>query len=191
MPETGNRRVTHNTPGEAHELTFSCYKRLPLLVSDHVCRTFLRVLGESRDKFDFEVWAYVLMPEHVHILINPRHGDYDVDLIRRDLKQRSAFASLAWMRNYSPEVVRKLDTVEGSLRRTRFWQDGRGYDRNLFKPESVWASIEYIHENPVRRGLCESSVDWPWSSARNHLGIEPVEFEIDACSAPQPRRKLY
>ncbi|TWT34309.1 hypothetical protein Enr8_17030 [Blastopirellula retiformator] len=57
----------------------------------------------------------------------------------------------------------------------RFWQEGSGYDLNLYERAAVEAAINYIHENPVRRGLCRRAVDWKWSSVRFHLRgeIEP------------------
>ena len=48
----------------------------------------------------------------------------------------------------------------------RYWQEGPGYDRNLDRVESVLAAVDYIHLNPVRRGLVQRAVDWQWSSAR-------------------------
>ncbi len=51
----------------------------------------------------------------------------------------------------------------------RFWQEGPGYDRNLTEPGTILASIDYIHANPVRRGLCVRGIDWRWSSARRYL----------------------
>ena len=47
----------------------------------------------------------------------------------------------------------------------RFWQRGAGYDRNLYTNEAICASIEYIHANPVRRGLCKNPLEWEWSGA--------------------------
>jgi putative transposase len=55
---------------------------------------------------------------------------------------------------------------------------GGGYDRNLFSPTAVTAAIEYIHENPARKGLCEAIVDWTWSNAGWYYGLE-AEFQID------------
>ena len=46
---------------------------------------------------------------------------------------------------------------------------GPGCDRNLFTPRAILASLDYIHDNPVKRGLCERVIDWPWSSARYYL----------------------
>jgi putative transposase len=47
----------------------------------------------------------------------------------------------------------------------QFWQKGGGYDRNITEPETLQKTIDYIHFNPVRRGLVERSIDWKWSSA--------------------------
>jgi putative transposase len=55
----------------------------------------------------------------------------------------------------------------------RFWQEGPGYDRNLTQPKTILSAIDYVHENPVRRKLCERAVDWHWSSARAYLSGEP------------------
>jgi len=52
----------------------------------------------------------------------------------------------------------------------RFWQEGPGYDRNIFTADVVEHSLDYIHQNPVRRKLCRRAVDWQWSSARFYLG---------------------
>ena len=54
----------------------------------------------------------------------------------------------------------------------RCWQEGPGYDRNINSVEALQASLNYIHMNPVRRGLCEKPTDWPWSSARYYM-LEP------------------
>ena len=60
----------------------------------------------------------------------------------------------------------------------RFWQEGPGFDRNIFSKDAINGSINYIHENPVKRGLCLRAVDWKWSSARFYLD-EPTQ-EQDA-----------
>lgn len=63
----------------------------------------------------------------------------------------------------------------------RFWQEGPGYDRNLNRTATVLSSIDYIHENPVRRGLCRQAVDWKWSSARWYAS----DGRIDDSDLPQ------
>ena len=61
----------------------------------------------------------------------------------------------------------------------RFWQEGPGYDRNLNTPTAIEAAINYIHENPVRRGLVKRAVDWKWSSAKWHLLEPPRQQYVD------------
>ena len=61
----------------------------------------------------------------------------------------------------------------------RFWLEGSGYDRNLRKPKAIQASLDYLHENPVRRGLCKSAVQWKWSSARWYLSNPPRQQDPD------------
>jgi REP element-mobilizing transposase RayT len=80
------RLKSYNTPGDAHELTFSCYRRLPLLSKDRTRRWFLEALDQARRRRNFYLWAYVIMPEHVHILLWPRDGVYEMRLIRAAIK---------------------------------------------------------------------------------------------------------
>lgn len=63
--------------------------------------------------------------------------------------------------------------------RCRFWQPGGGYDRNVVEVATVHQMIEYLHANPIRRGLVEHAEDWEWSSARWYAGIRPVRIDMD------------
>jgi REP-associated tyrosine transposase len=67
---------------------------------------------------------------------------------------------------------------EGPRIRRRFWQPGGGYDRNITSIEALRAMIDYIHANPVRRGLVARPEDWEWSSARWYAGLRPVKLEM-------------
>jgi len=187
MPAHRKKRVTFNEPGQAHELTFSCYRRLPLLDREPLKRVFLQALGEARGARSFHLWAYVLMPEHVHLLVCPLEPNYRMDLILIGIKKRAATRCLAWMRQNEPALAQKLAVrkEKGKLRH-RFWQEGPGYDRNLFSPKPIWNSIDYIHWNPVIRGLAESPCDWSWSSARFYYELEGIEFRVDPCPLERP-----
>jgi putative transposase len=68
---------------------------------------------------------------------------------------------------------------EGRRVRHRFWQPGRGYDRNITSIEALRAMMDYLHANPVRRGLVARVEDWEWSSARWYAGLRPEKLEID------------
>jgi putative transposase len=175
--ERKKQRRAFDVPGDAHELTFSTYRRLPLLSKPAARDLFITCLKEARAKHGFRVIAYVVMPNHVHLLVLP-----DGKLIREILTAlKSEFAKqlLAKLRAGNSAALEKLKvTRRDGTTRYRVWQAGGGYDRNLFSPAAIKAAIKYIHANPVRSGLCETIVDWKWSSARWYFGLDS-EFEID------------
>jgi hypothetical protein len=61
----------------------------------------------------------------------------------------------------------------------RFWQRGGGYDHNLWSKDKVWEKIDYIHTNPVQRGLVTRPEDWPWSSYGDYAGLRQGALPID------------
>src|SRR5437773_10780511 len=88
---------SYNIPGDAHELTFSCFRRLPLLSKDRSRHWFIEAMESARQRRALAVWAYVVMPEHVHVVVWPRQAVYEMRLIRTALKvpvQRKALAFL-------------------------------------------------------------------------------------------------
>jgi putative transposase len=97
--------------GSDHFITFSCYRRLALLNSDYACRTFEHVLEDVRRWYDLYVFGYVIMPDHVHLLVSePREGDL-----------RTAIQMLKQL------VARRS---KSGKKETRFWQ-ARYYDFNV------------------------------------------------------------
>src|SRR5439155_25576078 len=70
------RKVTYDEPGHAHFLTYSCQGRLPLLSKDRSRQWVIEAMDEARKGQDFALWAYVVMPEHVHVLLWPRRLGY-------------------------------------------------------------------------------------------------------------------
>ena len=66
----------------------------------------------------------------------------------------------------------------------RFWQAGPGYDGNLDDLEAIYKAIEYIHNNPVRRGLVAQATDWSWSSARDWAGLGHSYITVDRTLPP-------
>ncbi len=174
MPQ--KRRLAINEIGHAHELTCSAYRRLPVF-SDPVCADILlKTLGEASQRLNFDVLAYVVMPEHFHFLVAPR-GEYAVSAILRDIKQPSAMKMLVHIKLTRPVLAEQLAVMKGGRRVGRLWQQGGGYDRNITKLETAQASINYIHQNPVARGLCELATDWAWSSAGAYA-LDPIPVPV-------------
>ena len=174
-----SRRKSYNIPGHAHFLTFSCWERRPFLVDEVVCKSFVQTLDEARRLEQFAIWAYVLMPEHVHLLILPQNPTYEMPRILRRIKEPAARQVLqCWRDSHSLQLEQAIDTTGGPIVH-RFWQPGGGFDRNLWDQDAIRKAIEYIEWNPVRRGLVRDPTDWEWSSARARAGHGSVPLEID------------
>ncbi len=174
------QRETFNEENHAHELTFCCYHRLPLLSRDRSRLWLIDALAKARERWSFELWAYAIMPEHVHLLIYPTTREYDIANILKGIKQPVARSAVNYWKRTAPDRLEQL-----RVRRTtgrvehRFWQQGGGFDRNVYNAKTAWACVEYIHANPVRRGLANTPVDWPWSSARWYEGLDDVILPMD------------
>lgn len=185
-PSPRKRRRVFNDPGQAHELTFSCQQRLPLLSKDRTRLWFIEALAQARIIWKFELWAYVIMPEHAHILLLPSVPDYDISLILKSIKQSVSRRAINYLGATNPQWLQKLEVTwpDGRVEH-RFWQQGGGYDRNIYRPATAWKIVQYIHDNPVRRGLVPLAVDWPWSGARYYAGMDDIVLELDGCP-PSP-----
>jgi putative transposase len=175
----------YNNPGDAHALTFSCFKRQPFLSRDRSRQWLLDAIDKARGEHPFDVWAYVVMPEHAHLLIWPRHPRYNISKILATIKQSVARRALHFVEREAPAfLARMLDRQPSGKSSHRFWQRGGGYDRNVVELDTLWSEIEYFHLNPVRRGLCHRAVDWPWSSARDYVENAPGKLRINRDSLP-------
>lgn len=175
-----------NDAGHAHALTFSCFHGQPFLSKDRSRQWMIDGIQRAREQHDFHLWAYVIMPEHVHVLLWPMQYDYSISAILSTMKQSVSKRALIFVKRNAPEFLDRMADVQPNGRRSyRFWQRGGGYDRNLTEPKTIWATIDYIHANPVRRGLCRLPTDWLWSSALEweHPGLGLLR--IDRESVPQ------
>jgi putative transposase len=173
-------RKSVNEPGDAHELTFTCYKRLPLLSKDRTRLWFVNALDQARDRWKFDLWAYVIMPEHAHVLLAPREAEYDISLILKAIKQSVARRAIDFLRAEGRDWLEHLAVpTSKDVTEYRFWQAGGGYDRNIDQARTAWNSVEYIHRNPVRRGLVRAPCEWEWSSARWYAGEADVRLRMD------------
>ena len=175
------RRPAFNEPGHAHELTFACFRRHAFLAADRTCQWLADAINDARAKLDFALWAYVFMPEHVHLMIYPRRPVYDIRTILKAIKEPVSRNAVAHLCVHAPEWLPRITVRHGKRQERCFWQAGGGYDRNVFEPTTLLAMIEYIHNNPVRRGLVARAELWKWSSAgwfegKNSLRPDPIDF---------------
>ena len=150
-------RIRYQQTGEFHFLTFSCHRRRPYLSSVAAMELFEDALERVRRRYFFAVAGYVVMPEHVHLLVNEP---------QRVLLSKAIQAL-------------KL-SVSARGRERPFWQ-AHYYDFNVSSHAKFVQKLRYMHRNPVVRGLVAKPGDWRWSSYAHYLsGIEgTVEIESE------------
>ncbi|MCP4685934.1 MAG: hypothetical protein GY867_10890 [bacterium] len=159
--------------GTARFITFTCYRRHRYLTDTASRRAVLDALARLRSENEVRILGYVLMPEHVHLVLQPPDATVLGVLIGR-MKARSARALLALLRR--PDSRDKILTRNDG--HAAIWQR-RCYDHNCRTTDIVVEKIRYCHNNPVSRGLVSKPNDWPWSSYRWYHGAREGEFEID------------
>jgi putative transposase len=149
----------------------------------------IAAIEQARHKHAFDLWAYVIMPEHVHLLICLRSDAYSVSRILGTIKQPVAKRAILFVTREAPQFLPWITDRQPNGRESlRFWQRGGGFDRNLWTPRHIWSTIDYIHANPVRRGLCALDTEWAWSSARAYQGVQASPLSVDVDSLPDDPR---
>jgi len=169
-----------NTPGDAHYVTFSCYQRLPLLRGQRLCEWLVESIERAREKHLFDLWGYVFMPEHVHLLLWPTEKDYSISGILQSIKGPVAKHAIAHLAGTSSPLLADLQQISKSGRvQYHLWQAGGGYDTNLTSARAVHEALDYTHNNPLRRELVKTASDWPWSSYQEWWGPGNGPITVD------------
>jgi putative transposase len=164
--------------GHLHFLTFSCYRRLPLLETARARNLFVHALGQIRQRWKFLLVGYVVMPNHVHLLIGePAKGTPSTVL--KALKQRVS-RDLRRRRRKSPSGQLSLPFPMPDNELLHFWQP-RFHDFYVYSAKKRREKLVYMHANPVNRGLVKSPAEWIWSSfsfyekgQKGLISIDPV-----------------
>lgn len=162
--------------GDLHFLTFSCYRRLPLPGTARARNIFVRALGQIRRRYGFRLVGYVVMPNHVHLLIG-ESAKGTPSTVLKVLKQVVS-RDLRKKRRRTPEGQLRLAFSKWGEEFPRFWQP-RFYDFNVYTSKKKREKLEYMHANPVNRGLVKNPAGWIWSSYLFYLNGEGGLVEID------------
>ncbi len=178
-----NNRITKkcqrwDIPGHAHELTFSCYHNHKFFLNRSYSQWLVESIGNARDKYNFSLWAYVFMPDHIHLLIRPKEKYYSISKILSTIKRPVGRKIISHLKSTDAADIEKLRTGwKGD--HYRFWQKGGGYDRNITRTDTLSACVRYIHRNPVRKKLAASPEDWYFSSAAVWANIREGPLVVD------------
>jgi putative transposase len=161
----GLRRFHHS--GQSHFVTMSCYHRHPRFNTPATCDLFLRCLEEMRRRFTMHIYGYVVMPEHVHLLVSEpkatvpqvRVRSLDANLCPHPNPDHPTLAHALHFLKLS--FTKRLPGLTGEA--GSFWQK-RYYDRNIHDEDEFKVKLRYLHRNPVKRGLVTNPAGWKWSS---------------------------
>ena len=182
-PGKSFHRKAINSPGHAHELTFSCFHRFAFLKAERTCQWLADAIEAARVKHSFDLWAYVFMPDHVHLIVHPRQSEYAMPKIMAGIKLPVARRAIDYLQQTNSPWLAKITRQRGKHTERLFWQYGGGYDRNITCGKTLLRMLEYLHLNPVRRGLVLRAGDWKWSSAAAFEGghspipLDPIPWE--------------
>ena len=151
---------------DLHFVTFSCYRRRPYLGTVIARNRFVSILDEVRSRFRFALIGYVVMPEHVHLLISePAEGNPSKALqVLKQKVSRSLSQSKVPDAQWNPSMA--------------FWQR-RFYDFNVWSEKKLREKLDYMHSNPINRRLVSHPGDWPWSSWSSYEQGERGMIRID------------
>jgi putative transposase len=149
--------------GQSHFVTFSCYHRQPYFATAEVVDLFIHCLEDMRRRFELCVYGYVVMPEHVHLLLS--------EPPRAKLADAIHYLKLSF--------AKRVRNLRSPGQPGTFWQK-RYYDRNVRNYREFTVKLRYLHRNPVKRGLVSNPWEWKWSSYRHYALRETEIVEIES-----------
>ena len=146
-----HRRRQYNDPGHVHELTFSCYNRFKFLAAERTCQWLADELERARAELEFHLWAYVFMPEHVHLIVYPLRPKYEIARILKAIKEPMGRRAVGYLRSHAPQWIPRITRRRGQRWESHFWQ-----------PVVAWASARV-------RGAARAAMGIPLLAVRRRI----------------------
>ena len=136
-------------PGYPHHITQRGVRRQTTFFDELDYKRYVRIANSLLSTASLEIWAYCLMPNHVHLIVIPHRPD---SLSRLLCETHARYA-------------RRINLEHGW--QGHLWQER--FHSFVMDDEHLFAAVRYVELNPVRAGLCEQPDEWPWSSVHFHL----------------------
>ncbi len=162
--------------GVLHYVTMNTRNRCKVFKSEVNARATCIKMRHICNIYQAKLVAYVVMPEHIHFIVNPRDGDINsfisklkpaiTQCIHKIAEEQQNQLVLAWLF----DVNKRCNSI---------WQDSK-YNFHLYTDKLIWQKINYIHTNPIARKLVTSAHEYPFSSYRVMYKIdEDIIIPID------------
>jgi REP element-mobilizing transposase RayT len=168
LPRVARKWSNQNIPGALHFVTGNFLDRIPVFNQEACCQCFIDTLGTLLNDWPCKLIAYVLMPDHLHMIVNPQDGQ--IREFTGKLKSLSAKSIV----KVAHGIDFKLDS-EGS---SHVWQESFKATP-LWSAWMIWQKINYIHANPVKAGLVSSAKDYRWSSFQAFYSGNEKPLKVD------------
>jgi REP element-mobilizing transposase RayT len=167
--------------GSVFYITTNVYRRLPIFASPSFITPILDSLNFYRHQFKCKLFGYVIMLDHLHLLIYPTGESTIVSDFMRDFKRFTSgrIARQAELEGKTDWVVHFQEFGEETKRaEKKVWQDSF-WEQSIFTDKSMREKLNYIHMNPVRAGMVDEPGKYPYSSFRNYEFNGNTLIEID------------
>jgi putative transposase len=161
-----------NLPGALHFITGNLFNRVPAFKDNQCCQAFLNVCDDLKKEWPAKLIAYVLMPDHFHLIVNPRDGD--IRGFGGALKSLTAREIIETSVGY--RFVLEEPNEDGSIHQV--WQESFKA-QPLWSAWMIWQKINYINANPVKARLVTSAKSYPWSSFRAFYSDSGEPLPVD------------
>lgn len=174
----------YDNDGRARFVTFSTHRRLPILTNSRFRQVVVDSIAEIRTSFGFRLIGYVIMPEHVHLVLIPA-AEMKLGHVIGEIKRISSKQIHKFLLQGENNLLPSLTIKRNGVYRFALWQR-RCYDHNCRSVESLWEKVNYCHNNPVKRGLVGEPGEWEWSSYRWYKGHRDVILGMDVLAEEEP-----
>jgi REP element-mobilizing transposase RayT len=154
-------RSLYEISGQPCFFTIRCYDRSLPFAQPSFASIAQECLLSGRERYDCEIDAYCVMPDHVHVIVTPRED---------------GCSSLVFVDRFKGLTSYRLGKAGWTA---KLWQPGY-YDHLVTRDESMNRIVEYILHNPVRRGLCADPDAYPWSGIPDPRYTKPMYDERNA-----------
>jgi REP element-mobilizing transposase RayT len=152
----------HGKKGVLHYITINIRNRCKAFKAAKNAEAACFNLRKVCDLYPAKLIAYVVMPEHIHCIINPQNGNISHFIAL--LKPAITLSIVEIAESHKNQQILSW-LHDDNKERYRLWQDGK-YNFHLYTERLIWQKINYIHTNPIARGLVPTAMDYPYSSYR-------------------------
>jgi REP element-mobilizing transposase RayT len=168
--------VKHDT--QPYFVTMNVHMKIPVFTKELYAQCIMQNLSFYRENNQLQIYAYIIMDTHIHLIV--AHESNLSGVLQR-FKSYTAKQCIALLQKDDREwILPLMKEHKASYKKDslyQFWQEGN-HPRQRHTVQMFNQKVEYIHHNPVRRGLVDDESGWKYSSARAYAGMQSI-FAVD------------